>query len=331
MWTTDKHVTVQDAGLHWINTIGVTLVVVYVGLFEMLYRGAHLEVVDVDGVHQMHLKAPTINYCNERENGCAPDYSSTANTPYCSDSKLAYAGIKHECELWSSREAEMPEGDAVSLTTRVQMYNVTKICKPSARKNLTCPDGIWNHTLLKDSYVMDAERFWFWMEHTMASAKVGWSSKSIQLKGYYKSCASQSCPYKEILSLPDDFGTVQDAANKQPPLPVATQSGEAKKGERSTKASFLQSGTMPSSATSSRPRSRVMARESQSSLQTTNIRSHRVAKRRVASSAGLHWLADFSVVGPVGHTTPLGSQGIYKSKISHIRSLGGTRLLTRSK
>eukprot|EP00928_Gymnodinium_smaydae_P055861 TRINITY_DN3932_c0_g5_i1.p1 TRINITY_DN3932_c0_g5~~TRINITY_DN3932_c0_g5_i1.p1 ORF type:complete len:502 (-),score=6.70 TRINITY_DN3932_c0_g5_i1:161-1666(-) len=285
MWSTEKHVEIQDAGLQCVNVAGISFVVVYVVFYEMLYHGSHLESVPVTGAHEIHIRHPTVNYCDERKvANCHANLSLFESQPYCLESKLKYAGVKLECEHWTSHVAEAVDGDGASLTTMIRKYNATRTSFPSLRLNFSQDEYVF--TLLKQFYLMDIERFWLKIEHSMTSAKEGLSSKSSLLTGYYRSCDSSSCPLQPMQPLPGDFGVPPASEGKQQPSPAASSPIPGKMGKISTNTSLLQSRALATRRTSSRVRNGALARKSHTFLVKTRTRSLRVAKEHAASSTG---------------------------------------------
>eukprot|EP00928_Gymnodinium_smaydae_P055855 TRINITY_DN3932_c0_g1_i2.p1 TRINITY_DN3932_c0_g1~~TRINITY_DN3932_c0_g1_i2.p1 ORF type:complete len:496 (-),score=22.38 TRINITY_DN3932_c0_g1_i2:156-1643(-) len=281
MWSTPKQVKIKDAGLECVNIIGILLVIVYVVIYEMLYQGSHLQPVPVSGVNQIHIRHPTVNYCDERQfDDCHPDFSSVDSLPYCKGNSLEYAYDKKDCEEWSSHVAEVIDGGGVSLSTRVRKYNVTTRCIPNSEVNGKCEKEL-DFTLLKDVYLADVERFWIWIEHSMTSGREGLSSKSSLMNGYYYSCESESCQYRKMLPVPEDFG--EGKIPQEHVLPDAAPSIPAK---QSTNASLLQSEALATRTISSRKRGDALARKARKSYAKTRIRSQRTAKQHAASSAG---------------------------------------------
>eukprot|EP00928_Gymnodinium_smaydae_P055860 TRINITY_DN3932_c0_g4_i1.p1 TRINITY_DN3932_c0_g4~~TRINITY_DN3932_c0_g4_i1.p1 ORF type:complete len:515 (-),score=17.36 TRINITY_DN3932_c0_g4_i1:353-1750(-) len=254
----------------------------------MLYHGSHLEAVPVTGVNQVHLRHPSLNYCDERQfSYCHPDFSRKDSLPYCDVSKQKYNYVKKTCYQYLQHIAEVPDGDGVSLSTRGRKFNMTKTCIPNPALNISChgPDE-YAFELLHDFYTIDAERFWLWIEHSMTSGREGLSSKNSLMKGYYWSCDPRPCHNEEMLPLPDDFATPPDSAKQLRPLPTAVLSANVKIGEHNKNTSLLQSGALAVSATSSRLGREALARESHKLLAKTQMRSQRIAKRHAASSAG---------------------------------------------
>eukprot|EP00928_Gymnodinium_smaydae_P055859 TRINITY_DN3932_c0_g3_i1.p1 TRINITY_DN3932_c0_g3~~TRINITY_DN3932_c0_g3_i1.p1 ORF type:complete len:512 (-),score=19.43 TRINITY_DN3932_c0_g3_i1:219-1646(-) len=258
---------------------------IYIVFYEMLYCGSHLESVPVSGVSQVRLRHPTINYCEQRRStNCHVDFSLPENQPYCKGSRLEYAYEKKPCEYWSDSFAQLPDGEGVSLTTRIRTYNVTKTCIPNSALNISCPElDEWAFTLMKDVYAIDAERFWIWIEHFMTSGREKLSSKGSAMKGFWLSCESSSCQYQELLPLPSDFAVVPKSEDKEQVPPAATPSVPAKMGENGTNPSLLQA----TRTKSSRSHSEALARKLQSrkSYAKTRIRSQRSTTQHDASSA----------------------------------------------
>eukprot|EP00928_Gymnodinium_smaydae_P085969 TRINITY_DN6971_c0_g5_i1.p1 TRINITY_DN6971_c0_g5~~TRINITY_DN6971_c0_g5_i1.p1 ORF type:complete len:500 (+),score=11.63 TRINITY_DN6971_c0_g5_i1:55-1554(+) len=284
MWTTTKQVAIEDAGLDCLNKLGISVVVLYIVLYEMVYRGSHLETVPVSGVNQLHLRHPTANYCKEEVHpGCESNFSSTKSKPYCKDSKLEYEYEKFHCQIWTSHLAETDDGDAVALTTRVRKFNVTRTCIPDSEFNITCEHPtVWTFNLVRELYTMEPEGFWLWIEHSMTSGKENLSSSSTRMDGYWRSCDTKPCHLEKMEEVPAGFGIPPGfAREKQKTSSIFTQVGRSSSNQLS-----FQSGALAESATSSRLRSNGLARKLHHSSAKIRTRSRRTEKTHASLSSG---------------------------------------------
>eukprot|EP00928_Gymnodinium_smaydae_P009156 TRINITY_DN13389_c3_g1_i1.p1 TRINITY_DN13389_c3_g1~~TRINITY_DN13389_c3_g1_i1.p1 ORF type:complete len:501 (+),score=25.60 TRINITY_DN13389_c3_g1_i1:53-1555(+) len=286
MWSTSKKVEIKDSGLACVAKIGYVLVLLYIVLFEMLYRGSHLEVVPVIGVNQLRFEHPTLNSCDATEEGCLDNFSSRHTKPYCQESTLNYTFDKKTCKFWTAQEAEVQDGDGVALTTRVRVFNATRQCLDTyTDAHIDCPHNkLWDFKQVHDWYIMDVDRFWIWMEHSMTGGRDGLSASSTELNGRWWSCDSQPCQFSKLMPLPDEWGTVRGSVDEQSTLQSFDSSAQASTRDSRKTSSLLESKASAAQTKSSMVRTEVSATGSQSFMAKSRSRSRLSTRRHAAST-----------------------------------------------
>jgi hypothetical protein len=127
---TPKVVQIQDRSLGIVKMTLMVLIVVYVFIFSMLYKGQHFALSEVEGLARMQWQEPTMDWCNPSKVDCVANFSKLANLPYCKKytGPEAYAPKVEQCQYYDARELPISLPNGILIPTYIQTYKQKKLC-----------------------------------------------------------------------------------------------------------------------------------------------------------------------------------------------------------
>jgi hypothetical protein len=169
--------------------------------FQILYKGKHLETIQLAGVHQVDVSHPTRHHCNPMNVECMQNFTSMSALPYCKQSDMK-APIKMPCEYWDAAQLRQFTAEGVMVPTHIASYVQTPACKPAAVNNWTCIGWLYDfvdktgQVQLKrgeaipasDIFVADIERYTLLIDHSVRS-KYGNRVYSSEMAGFWLDCS----------------------------------------------------------------------------------------------------------------------------------------------
>eukprot|EP00928_Gymnodinium_smaydae_P037714 TRINITY_DN26139_c0_g1_i1.p1 TRINITY_DN26139_c0_g1~~TRINITY_DN26139_c0_g1_i1.p1 ORF type:complete len:508 (+),score=12.87 TRINITY_DN26139_c0_g1_i1:87-1526(+) len=187
-FVTRKDVEIYDSKLIRIARITMFLLFMYTVVYEMLYKGGHLESVTVSGGPQYHIHHPLMNNCEMNTAGCIGNWTQTESLPYCRQSPLSYNGLKRHCVVHDASYVVDSTTDGISLATRLQKFRMVRVCNENSTVDCVGRKR-YNHSLVYDHYTTDAERFLLYISHSFWCPRPQSRGSNAEFPGYVKNCA----------------------------------------------------------------------------------------------------------------------------------------------
>lgn len=244
-YQTPKIVVLKDRWLGLFRLSLMLIIVSYIFIYMILYRGEHLAVGDVDGVFRLSLRHPTMHSCDPDDIGCRSNYTSFDTLSYCKQNPDEYRSVddglvqqKGNCQFWDSVEATMNVDQGLMLPTRVRRFDQIRGCIPSADNDWNCDgapyeflDGSNIQTKpgkpkpYVDAFIADIEDFTLLIDHQFRKYG-GMQADDFQMNGWWHECPDSKSRGSECTSrqIKCAHGQCPDGA---PRVSAATPSGTA--------------------------------------------------------------------------------------------------------
>lgn len=242
-YPTPKIARIKDSTLGLLRYTIYTCIAVYMLVFQVLYRGNHLNTQKLSGVRSLYLAQPTQHNCNPVNLNCKPNYTSMSELNYCAQS-VEHAEVKLPCKYMDAPSLKVLTGEGAILPSRISTFWQARGCDPKASNNWTCDGPLWNfidesgHVEKKagkaqpinDNFVADIEHFSLTIDHSVR-AGLGKRYYAQEMKGFWLDCAKATDPDGKCKSIPIDCeGKMCHSEEKQ--LKSAFVQTEALEGSR---------------------------------------------------------------------------------------------------
>lgn len=203
-YPTPKIARIKDSRLGLLRLSLIFGISAYVLLYQIMWKGNHLEMAEITGVHQMTLSHPTKGNCNPMDVSCMQNFSSMSELPYCAQSPIQ-SSIHLPCEFWDAASLRQITDEGMLIPTHYSQFKQTQGCKPSVVNNWTCVGWLYDfmdkkgHVQLvrgqakplRDIFIADVERFTLRIDHSVKS-HVGARAYDYQMAGSLLECTSSS-------------------------------------------------------------------------------------------------------------------------------------------
>jgi len=193
---TPKVALIRDKRLWALKWFFVTLVALYVAIYQLGYEGLYLEQHDAAGVVRFTLQAPTEASCSllDFQDNCTAVFPPISRTSYCSQSPLDYGGQQYPCAFYDESDLGIFRDDSAVVGTRITEYRETRACSIENSPD-SCPlvwalDGCDS---LKDSddpacvpstyYATAVEQFTLLFDHHLSVSEFGVEEESADMIG----------------------------------------------------------------------------------------------------------------------------------------------------
>jgi len=200
-YPTQKIARIRDSRIGLLRYALMSLILIYVVGYQIMWRGNHLEMHDMAGVYEMQLDQPTRNSCNAMNVECMQNFTSLSQLSYCSQCPES-GPIKLPCQYWDAHQLGQLTDGGLMIPTHVSTYYQTNGCKPSAANNWTCVGWVWDFLDKKgqvqskprgqaspanEVFVADVERFTVTIDHSVRST-LGHRYYASDMVGYVLDC-----------------------------------------------------------------------------------------------------------------------------------------------
>mmetsp|Transcript_153814 Transcript_153814/g.271443 ORF Transcript_153814/g.271443 Transcript_153814/m.271443 type:complete len:523 (-) Transcript_153814:113-1681(-) len=276
-YPTPKIARIKDSRLGLLRWSLICGIFAYVLIYQIMWKGNHLEMAEITGVHQMTLSHPTRGNCNPMDVSCMQNFSSMADLPYCAQSPIQ-SSIHLPCEFWDAASLRQITDEGMLIPTHYSQFRQTKGCKPSAINNWTCVGWLYDfmdkkgHVQLvrgqakpvRDVFIADVERFTLRIDHSV-KAHVGARAYDYEMAGSLIDCASTyECTQRPLnCTRTDGCPTSLLPANAQL---VGQKPSPPRVRGTSSPLALLQTDVKPGKWAPGRSRSRPRDKQRQSSL-----------------------------------------------------------------
>jgi len=220
-YPTPKIVIMKDRYLGLMRIMLMVFIFFYIFIFTILYKGAHLQKTDVEGVFRMTLRHPTEELCDPFLVGCEANFTPMTKLPYCSESPARYVtpdgqeATKRPCQYWDYIESGMPADGGLFVPTRVRRFQQERGCEPSEANGWQCSEhgsvlynfedtasgglqtpgdaGLHEAAPLYDIFVGDVDHFSLLLDHGFRNS-LGLQANDFSMNGYWLECPSADAP-----------------------------------------------------------------------------------------------------------------------------------------
>eukprot|EP00927_Polykrikos_kofoidii_P006247 TRINITY_DN12539_c0_g5_i1.p1 TRINITY_DN12539_c0_g5~~TRINITY_DN12539_c0_g5_i1.p1 ORF type:complete len:519 (-),score=63.36 TRINITY_DN12539_c0_g5_i1:94-1650(-) len=205
-YQTPKVVKIRDRYLGFLRISLLALIFIFIVVFQILYKGTHLSVEDIQGTYRLQLQHPTLNGCNPKHSTCSHSFRPLTDIPYCDQSDLEYINDKKPCQYFDATDVEQFVGDGILVPTNIETVHQRRACIPSNANDWTCEGQLYNnvgedghflgtHGAEDVTYVADIGRFTILIDHSfqgMGKAEDMQFDQS-DLSGSWLRCSGNSC------------------------------------------------------------------------------------------------------------------------------------------
>jgi len=138
-YQTPKVVTIKDRTLGMLKYTFMFIIICYVFIFQLLYKGSHFQLQPHSGIARMQLQHPT-KQCSPMQLDCSANYTSLKKLPYCNQytGKSGNPTTKKECKYFDALDLLTPMDGGYLMPTFIETYDQVPGCKPSAKNNYKC-------------------------------------------------------------------------------------------------------------------------------------------------------------------------------------------------
>eukprot|EP00927_Polykrikos_kofoidii_P057628 TRINITY_DN51785_c0_g1_i1.p1 TRINITY_DN51785_c0_g1~~TRINITY_DN51785_c0_g1_i1.p1 ORF type:complete len:476 (+),score=59.48 TRINITY_DN51785_c0_g1_i1:79-1506(+) len=188
-YETRKTVIIEDRRIGCVYYFLVSLVLLWVVGYQVLWRNEHFQLFDVKGQVQLSLQQPTKG-CNPKDNDCEDNFISAIDLPYCKQftgPKGPNSTIQQNCIFADAREL-LPQGmlgDTMMIPTRLDGITETRNCRASADNGYHCKK-LWTAEDSYTNYVADIEDFTVMVVSTYHRGN--FIGNSLNHQGFYYEC-----------------------------------------------------------------------------------------------------------------------------------------------
>jgi hypothetical protein len=199
---TPKVVTIQDRSLGIVKTCLMVLIVVYVFIYSMLYKGAHFALSEVEGLARQQWQEPTMDWCNPSKVDCMANFSKKTDLPYCKKytGSAPYEAKVETCDYYDARELPVMLPNGILIPTYIQTYKQKKFCHEgdeTCRRKFQYVDDYGNlqkgqadgeSEPMKSAFVVDVEDFTLTIDHSFRTTDGKVSYDDFLMQGRWARC-----------------------------------------------------------------------------------------------------------------------------------------------
>jgi len=204
-YQTPKVVTIKDRTLGMLKYTFMFIIICYVFIFQLLYKGSHFQLQPHSGIARMQLQHPT-KQCSPMQLDCSANYTSLKKLPYCNQytGKSGNPTTKKECKYFDALDLLTPMDGGYLMPTFIETYDQAPGCKPSAKNNYKCDkkyafvDG--NGDIQTGSgrakpkaqfFVADLESFTLLIDHSFRVETGTVEYDDFKMQGYWLDCSNE--------------------------------------------------------------------------------------------------------------------------------------------
>eukprot|EP00747_Dinoflagellata_sp_TGD_P162784 gnl/TRDRNA2_/TRDRNA2_180764_c0_seq1.p1 gnl/TRDRNA2_/TRDRNA2_180764_c0~~gnl/TRDRNA2_/TRDRNA2_180764_c0_seq1.p1 ORF type:complete len:462 (+),score=65.72 gnl/TRDRNA2_/TRDRNA2_180764_c0_seq1:92-1477(+) len=200
-YATPRFALIFDTRLALLRWSFLLSIICYILVYDILYRGRHLQLSDGDGIFRLQLQQPTMGGCNPLDADCQHNFTSLSELHYCNESQLESSKTKHPCRYIDALGLKREKDGGMLIPTHVITYNQRQHCDPSASSKWECAGTLWNSVdtngnVLPDGkekesdvFVADIDRFTLLLEHSVKWVGVARPAMaSTEMDGYWLEC-----------------------------------------------------------------------------------------------------------------------------------------------
>lgn len=228
-YQTPKVAKIKDRKLGLLRLGLMVCIAFYIIVWQILYKGQHLNVGPVNGVFRLQLQQPTVEGCDPFHLGCRPNFTSMRELSYCSQNHKPWTSpedplLRHKklpCEYWDATELVQASDEGFLVPTRIEMFRQARGCFPSEANNWSCKGELYDFLdesghiqsrssgsaePLRDVFIADMERFTLLIDHSFRR-QGGMQAENMEMLGEWLDCprhdATLSCKARKILCVHD--------------------------------------------------------------------------------------------------------------------------------
>jgi hypothetical protein len=198
-YQTPRVVKVKDRTLGLLKHLLTLCIFIYIFVFNIWYKGAHMSMSPIEGVSRLQWQEPT-NRCNPLDVECTANFDSVKDLPYCT----GYTGkdpskVVRGCDFYDARELPMSVGDGVLLPTFISKFKQSRTCPVHAK---AC-ERKWSYVNadgsvqaqkggakpVSETFVVDAGAFTLLIDHNFKSTRqADIACDDFKMQGHWESC-----------------------------------------------------------------------------------------------------------------------------------------------
>lgn len=203
-YQTPKVVTIRDRTLGTLKYTFMSIIICYVFVFQLLYKGSHFQLQPHSGIARMQLQAPT-RQCSPMHLDCSANYTSLNKLPYCSQytGKLGNPTTKKECKYFDALDLLTPMDGGYLMPSFIETYGQQPACKPNAKNNYNCDKkyefvdddgkrqtGSGRAQPKAQFFVADLESFTLLIDHSFRVVSGDVEYDDFKMQGYWLDCSN---------------------------------------------------------------------------------------------------------------------------------------------
>lgn len=229
-YETPKVVRIRDRHLGVLKYVFVLCIFMYVIVWQLLYKGSHLQMDRLSGVARMQLQHPTKS-CNPMNVACAANYTSLQQLPYCGQYNGTSASpVQRKCAYFDALELLQPLDAGYLIPTFIQSYSQVQGCIPNETNHHNC-ERLYDFVdaqeqpqktpgrarPIKEEFVGDIEDFSVLIDHSFRVDTGSIEYDDRQMQGYWLDCSQKEKPWSvNDTWLSTDPLTPEDGCVKKP-------------------------------------------------------------------------------------------------------------------
>eukprot|EP00401_Gymnodinium_catenatum_P015002 CAMPEP_0117505276 /NCGR_PEP_ID=MMETSP0784-20121206/25293_1 /TAXON_ID=39447 /ORGANISM="" /LENGTH=491 /DNA_ID=CAMNT_0005300681 /DNA_START=19 /DNA_END=1494 /DNA_ORIENTATION=+ len=210
-YQTPKVVKIYDRTLGMVKCSLMFAIFGHIFVYNICYKGAHLEKSGVSGVARLQWQEPTLDNCNPSDRDCVASFGGVKQLPYCSQ----YTGgdvnvVNRECDYFDARDLAMTVSGGVLLPTFFNHFKQKRVCNAGS---VTCrqkyqyldshgkvQEGIGRAEPIRSSFVTNAEHFTLLIDHGFRTVDGQIAHNDFEMRGEWTMCdkSRENCVTRPI-------------------------------------------------------------------------------------------------------------------------------------
>lgn len=202
-YPTAKIVRIRNLKLGVLRWALLASVFGYIIFYQILFKGNHLNLAPVKGVHGFRLQHPTVSECDDFRLSCAPDFASMSTLEYCRQHNFT-GTYQKPCEYWDAVSLMKRTTEGTLVPTRAMTFMQQRGCIPSEKNDWSCGGPLYQFMTsehkteeasdensyarpIRDVFIADVDRFKLLLDHS-AHSDAGVSAYSFEMAGQWLYC-----------------------------------------------------------------------------------------------------------------------------------------------
>lgn len=204
-YQTPKVVVIKDRMLGMIKYTFMFIIFLYVFVWQLAYKGAHLQLDQLSGVARVQLQHPT-KRCNPMDIGCEANFSSLEKLPYCNRyTGVNASAVQRECRFFDALDLLIPMDAGYLVPSFIETYDQLAACTPNATNGFKCDSkyefadkdgntqkGTGRAKPFGQYFVADVEHFTLLVDHSFRVETGAVEYDDYKMQGYWRDCRAKA-------------------------------------------------------------------------------------------------------------------------------------------
>lgn len=213
-YQTPRVTKIHDRSLGCTKLLLMFGIFLYIFVFQIWYKGEHMELVPIEGISRLQWQQPTNEWCNPHDIECLSNFATVDTLPYCTDFQGQLSGnqslVQRDCDYYDGIELPITLPGGSLIPTYITRYKQALACKRDTKickRKYVYLDEEGNHQRghgeakpVNSDFVVDAGKFTVLIDHSIKVKGSNQAYDDFNMVGQYTKCneARDECETKPM-------------------------------------------------------------------------------------------------------------------------------------